>query len=127
MKRAGFTLVVDDDEAVRASLWALLESNGHSVRVAKDVQEAIQQLEHQTPELLICDYMLDDETSSRLTQAETFSRIPTRILLTGHAASDMDRDIVSRFTAVFSKSCGSSELLNVIARRRIATGQSIRR
>jgi len=123
MKRAGFTLVVDDNEGVRTSLGALLESNGHSVATAKDIQEALQQLESGIPELLICDYMLEGETSFRLTQAEVFSSIPTRILLTGNGLSELDSDVVSRFTDVVSKSDGSTELMDAISKSRVAVVQ----
>lgn len=115
MKRPSFTLVVDDDEGVRTSLRALLESNGHSVRLAKDIQEAFQQLESETPELLICDYQLEDETSLRLTQADEFLSIPTRILLTGHTFSEVDPVVVSRFTDVVQKADGPMELLVTIS------------
>ena len=114
MKRAGFTLVVDDDECVRTSLQALLEIHGHSVVLAEDIPGAIRQLAFGIPELLICDYMLNRQTPEPITALPAFDRIPRRILLTGHEANELDVNVANRFSMVINKANGQAELLAVI-------------
>jgi PAS domain S-box-containing protein len=48
-------LIVEDNEDAAGMLSALLESRGHSVRVADSGSEALRMLREQTPEIVVCD------------------------------------------------------------------------
>lgn len=53
--QASVILVVEDDPNVRTAVCGLLESFGYSVRVAGDGREALLELEHGTPDLILSD------------------------------------------------------------------------
>ncbi|MEM7798255.1 MAG: response regulator [Chloroflexota bacterium] len=51
-------LVVDDNAGVRLLLDEYLSEQGYSIIHARDGQEALDQFEHQTPDLLLLDIMM---------------------------------------------------------------------
>lgn len=51
-------LIVEDDDALRDTLAAILEFEGYAVCQARDGLHALQVLNHHTPELIILDLML---------------------------------------------------------------------
>ncbi len=51
-------LVVDDEKALRDVLEDILKSQGYSVRLAKDGQEAIDLLEEEAFDLILLDVMM---------------------------------------------------------------------
>jgi DNA-binding response OmpR family regulator len=56
------TLVVEDDEGLRAIIRRNLEARGHSVREAATVAQAVAALGQELPDLLILDINLPDGT-----------------------------------------------------------------
>jgi DNA-binding response OmpR family regulator len=55
-------LLVDDDPDIRDSFTIILESNGYSVRTAKNGRDALKELESKKPDLVILDVMMATET-----------------------------------------------------------------
>jgi CheY-like chemotaxis protein len=55
-------LVVDDSITVRKVLESILVGRGLQVSTAKSATEAIAQLEHQRPDLIVCDVVMPDKT-----------------------------------------------------------------
>ena len=51
-------LIVDDDEDVLNLLKMVLEQGGHTVRVAADGREALDQIDRQRPDLIVLDLMM---------------------------------------------------------------------
>lgn len=51
-------LVVDDEKALRDVLEDILKSNGYTVALAKDGQEAVEMIEHETFDLILLDVMM---------------------------------------------------------------------
>ncbi len=51
-------LVVDDNEMNVGVLEALLVSRGHDVRVARDGEEALEQIDKKHPDLVLLDVMM---------------------------------------------------------------------
>lgn len=51
-------LLVDDDEAITASLSAFLERSGFAVRVAHDGRAALVEIEREMPDLALCDVLM---------------------------------------------------------------------
>jgi DNA-binding response OmpR family regulator len=78
--------VVDDEPAIRSFLLRVLEHEGYEVWAVGDGQEALQQLETMSCDLLLTDIKMDRLDGVELLQ-EARSRYPDLavILLTGHA------------------------------------------
>jgi len=55
-ERTASIMVIDDDRAVLASSSALLESWGYQVRTCERPEFALQAIQEQEPDLLLCDY-----------------------------------------------------------------------
>jgi len=77
-------LVVDDEEPIQELLRFNLEKEGYIVRVAKDGQEALQQVENDQPDLLVLDLMLPGmdglEVCRKLRSNPKFQQIPIIML-----------------------------------------------
>jgi len=55
-RRTGTILVVDDEPAIAAGVGALLEHSGYRVLQARDGREALEIMELDPPDLVLCDY-----------------------------------------------------------------------
>lgn len=108
------TLVVDDDDAVRDAVTALLETTGHQVESVADIPQAITWLRTSVPDVIVCDYMLGTGTIAELTTVSEFGNVPTRVLLTGHDASEIGQSLISRFTSVVFKTNAADSLLSAV-------------
>jgi signal transduction histidine kinase/CheY-like chemotaxis protein len=94
--RTGFVLAIDDEQAIRAGMSALLESWGHVVIAAPSGDAAVAALKGRgTPDVMICDYRLrDGETgleAVRKVQAAVGVDVPA-ILVTGETSPDRIRE-----------------------------------
>ena len=105
------TLIVDDDEAVRDAVAALLEITGHRVEAVSDIPQAITSLRVKAPDVIVCDYMLGSYSIAELTVTPEFGNVPTRVLLTGHDVSEIGHSIINRFTALVFKTDAADSLL----------------
>ncbi|MGB5718926.1 MAG: response regulator transcription factor [Gammaproteobacteria bacterium] len=75
-------LVVEDDPDIRELLTLFFEAKGHAVETANDGQEALRQLQHVQPDLMLLDVVLPKlDGWGVLTAVRAQSRIPV-ILLT---------------------------------------------
>jgi len=54
-------LVIDDDEMVRSTVKAMLESRGHEVAVAVDGEDGQRQLEKRAFDLVLCDIFMPNK------------------------------------------------------------------
>jgi CheY-like chemotaxis protein len=54
-------LVIDDDEMVRSTVKAMLESRGHAVAVAVDGEDGLRQLQQQPFDLVLCDIFMPNK------------------------------------------------------------------
>ena len=59
-------LVVDDDEGIRDSLYCFLDSEGHRCETAKDGLQALEMLEHYTPDVIFADFNMPQMTGVEL-------------------------------------------------------------
>jgi PleD family two-component response regulator len=77
-------LFADDDEPTRTMVGETLRAAGHQVRLAADGQGALQELDRQTPELVILDYRMGRpdgfEVCRRIKTDPRFDHIPVLIL-----------------------------------------------
>jgi CheY-like chemotaxis protein len=62
-------LVLEDDDAVRALVKKLLESNGYTVIAVADGLEGLMALERNTPDVVICDMMMPNLDGMTFTKA----------------------------------------------------------
>jgi len=79
-------LVVEDDDAVRASVADSLQALGHQVTQAASGAAALEQLERERPDLMITDYLMPGMTGAELMQRtrRRFPQLPM-IIATGYA------------------------------------------
>jgi CheY-like chemotaxis protein len=54
-------LVIDDDEMVRSTVKAMLESRGHAVAMAVDGEDGLRQLQQQPFDLVLCDIFMPNK------------------------------------------------------------------
>jgi len=86
-------LVIDDDEAVRSAMQALLSGWGYGVLVASGFADMLPSLHHvkAVPALVLCDYRLrDHESGLHVVEqiAEQFNETIPAILITGDTAPE---------------------------------------
>ena len=59
-------LIVDDDEGIRDSLYCFLDSEGHQCQTARNGMEALEILEHCTPDVIVADFNMPQMTGVEL-------------------------------------------------------------
>jgi len=84
-------LVVDDDEDSCLMLEVALEDRGFSVRSARSCREAIDALQHERFDAMICDLTLGDGTAHDVLSAPGVRRPRVAVVLSGFDGDD-DRD-----------------------------------
>jgi len=90
MKRKGKRiLVVDDDDMIRDSFKAILESEGHLVDTAKSGLEALERTEKDAYNLALLDIKLPDiEGTELLVEMHEETPRMMKVMVTGHATSE---------------------------------------
>jgi DNA-binding NtrC family response regulator len=101
-------LIIDDDIAVRTSLILLLENEGYQTTGANGPQQALEQIENQTPELIILDLNFSIDTSGKegMSLLQNIKQINDQIpiiLITGWASIEL---------AVQGMKLGANDFLN---------------
>jgi signal transduction histidine kinase/ActR/RegA family two-component response regulator len=93
--RTGLILAIDDEQAIRTGMTALLESWGHTVIAASGSEAAIAALKGRpAPDVIVCDHRLRGETgveAIRKVQAAIGVEAPA-ILVTGDTAPENIRE-----------------------------------
>jgi DNA-binding response OmpR family regulator len=108
-------LIVDDDQAVREGLAAILEGAGYSVLVADTFERGRDVLRTTEPDLLIVDVRLGDFNGLQLLAT---SVSPLRaIVLTGYADSALERDARQMGAEYLVKPVTRAQLLDLVASR----------
>lgn len=104
-------LVVDDEEDIVEFLTELLEDNGYAVRSAHDGLEAMRRVEERTPDLILLDLQMPEETGTgmyrKLQHRKEFKNIPV-IVISGLAGSHV---AVSKTVPVMDKPLEEREVL----------------
>ena len=77
-------LVIDDDNGLRIALRTMLEEDKHHVMVARNGQEAMEQLALHKPNLILCDIIMPTMDGwtflSKVKQNQSFKFIPIVML-----------------------------------------------
>ena len=85
----GTVLIVDDEEAVRASLSRVLQNSGYSALTANDGEEALQILQSKPVEVIISDYHMPGLSGVDLLKIVRVRHpMVVRIILTGDSDPD---------------------------------------
>jgi DNA-binding response OmpR family regulator len=88
-------LVVEDDAAVRVGLKLALEAKGFVVDAAADGQQALSMAAAEEPDVLICDWQLDDDeldgvdVARRLAEERGSAAAPDIIMVTARDLADL--------------------------------------
>ena len=84
-----YVMIIDDDEDFALSTAAVLESEGHEVKVELRPGSALASMKERTPELMIVDVMFPEDSSAGFAltrqireQSEELKQVPI-LLLTG--------------------------------------------
>ena len=107
-------LVVDDEPDVREFLSSYLEDSGYNVQTAEDGTKALKLIEADTPDLILLDLMMPEETGTglyrKLHDKKAYKEIPV-IVISGAAGRDV---AVSKSVPVFDKPIDKEALLSKI-------------
>lgn len=80
-------LIVDDDVHLRTALRHAFAAEGHEVREAASLREALDALEDAVPDLVICDVRLLDGSGIEVVRAATaLSPLPVVVAISGKAS-----------------------------------------
>jgi len=114
-------LIVDDEEDIRTYLSTLLEDLGYETVMAKDGEEALQQVEASVPDLITLDISMPEKSGIKFYREmkgdERWSRIPV-IIVTG-VSEDFRKFISSRHQVpppegYLSKPINPEEILELV-------------
>lgn len=106
-------LVVDDEEAVRGFIETVLAREGHRVQVTGDGQAALQLLNRETFDVVLCDYSMPGISGRAVYESlsKTAGR-PEFIFVTGDAENDQTKDFLEKaHLPCLSKPFSAEELL----------------
>lgn len=111
-------LVVDDDNGLQDTLQSLLEMEGYDVAVAGDGLEALQQLNHVKPSLILLDLMMPRmngyEFARELQRRGLRSEIPIIVLTADRRARQKAEELGA--DAFLAKPFDVNELLDKVER-----------
>ena len=117
MKRKGKRiLVVDDDDMIRDSFKAILESEGHLVDTAKSGLEALERTEKDAYNLALLDIKLPDiEGTELLVEMHEETPRMMKVMVTGHATLENAVEALNLGADAFiMKPIRPKELLRVV-------------
>ena len=111
-------LLVEDNPQNRYLMTFLLESNGHTVDVAEDGEQALAMLEKSVPDLILMDMQLPKvdgyEATRRIKADERLRAIPL-VALTAHSMKgDRAKAIDAGCDAYVTKPVDADEILTLI-------------
>jgi DNA-binding NtrC family response regulator len=110
--------VVEDDEALRDALVALLKRRGYAVQAAASANDAIRVLSSEVVDLILSDYYMADGNGQDLLDyvRRHNPSVPPFIMMTGQAgvtAAELQRSGLQEF---LTKPVSSRNLVEIIAR-----------
>lgn len=111
-------LVVDDDRALREGLKLTLQAEGHSVRTARDGEEALRKIGERRPDVVLLDVMMPKMNGFRCCEEirRTDELLPVLFLTAKDSEVDQIRGLGLGGDDYISKAASESLLLACIAR-----------
>ncbi len=102
---ARHVLIVDDDAQIAFLLGMLLQREGYEVASAQSGREALEQVEQETPSVIILDLHMPDmpgsEIIERLEQIPGLADVPI-IVATGDTGADTPKGAMMKLTKPFN-------------------------
>jgi DNA-binding NtrC family response regulator len=96
----GHILVTDDDKTCRDSIRRVLEREGHTVRTADSVDSALEALDTQHFDLVVCDYRMPGKSGLDLLMELKRRKAPVPVLMiSAHTDAPVEAAIL-KFGAV---------------------------
>jgi Response regulators consisting of a CheY-like receiver domain and a winged-helix DNA-binding domain len=90
-------LVVEDETAIRSMINFSLSRAGFQVKEAKDVQQAKEQINNKSPDLVLIDWMLPDESGLELAKSIKQDEVTKGIGIIMLTAKAEERDKIAGF------------------------------
>ena len=90
-------LVVEDETAIRSMINFSLSRAGFQVKEAKDVQQAKEQINNKTPDLVLIDWMLPDQSGLELAKSIKQDEVTKGIGIIMLTAKAEERDKIAGF------------------------------
>jgi len=111
-------LVVDDDQDILVQIRAILEAGGHEVLTAASGQEGWAVLETRTPDIILCDMMMENIDEGLRVCHELKARglqIPIYLISSIGDVSMQNFDVMAEgFSGVLQKPFSGAELRTLI-------------
>jgi CheY-like chemotaxis protein len=109
-------LVVDDDDAVRATLAGLLVEDGHAVEAVASGTSALALLNEHGFDLILVDFFMPGMTGAELIRAARDVREDCRFLLVSGYADSSEIAAASEHTPILRKPFTAEELRTAVAK-----------
>ena len=113
-------LLVEDTDAIAIQMRDILEAEGYHVKVARNGQEAIEQITQQTPDAMILDLMMPEvdgfEVLKRVRTEKTSELLPVIILTAKYVTSEEFAFLTHNgiFQLIHKGDINKSQLLNIV-------------
>jgi DNA-binding response OmpR family regulator len=107
-------LVVEDDDAVRTSMAAVLAQNGYTVAEAADVRQALHLLSTVSVEVLVLDRVMPQ--TDGLLMLDMLERPPRVLMVSAHPLDDEARLRGSKIEMYLQKPVQPAELIHVVGK-----------
>jgi two-component system, NtrC family, response regulator PilR len=107
-------LVVDDDRSMRLLCRVNLELEGHRVNEAASLDQAREEIERETPDVILLDLSVGGEDGRDLLDEISALELPARVVLLSGAA-DVGPDLRARVHGVLGKPFDLGRLSAVVA------------
>ena len=113
-------LIVEDNATSRELLRAVLEKQGYHILEASDGEEALQQLKHSTPDLVLLDLQIPIRNGYDVLKAirgdESLARLPVVALTASAMRGDREKALAAGFTGYIAKPVGPTQLRDEVRR-----------
>ncbi|VVB80283.1 Response regulator receiver domain protein [uncultured archaeon] len=103
--------IVDDHVQTAVAISQILEFNGFRTFQAYNIEEAIQKIKSENPDLAIIEFMLDGESGVDL--AKKFPKLKV-IFLTGSELTESDLKGVRKLVGIVKKPISNDEILELV-------------
>lgn len=112
--RVKSVLVVDDEQSLRLLCRVNLELEGHRVREAASLAEAREQIERQTPDVILLDIHVGGDDGLELLDEIRALDLPVRVVLLS-GTSDVGPELRARVDSVLGKPFDLGRLAAAVA------------
>ncbi|MEM6688049.1 MAG: response regulator [Planctomycetota bacterium] len=123
----GYLLVVDDSDTQRKLVQHTLEQDGYRIRTASGGRQALQIIDEDLPELVVCDLRMPDMDGMQVVETlrGTHPSLPV-ILTTSEGSEDIAAEALRRGAASYVPKREISTTLTMVVRQVMSLGEASR-